>query len=76
MLELKKEMCKHLAEDSFNADDADACLNVWVMLQEDKCVYLYTVPLSSPNLIHWLKSTDLQLKSAKTNNKIRTISVQ
>ena len=28
MLELKKEMCKHLAEDSFNADDADACSNV------------------------------------------------
>ena len=59
MLELKKEMCKHLAEDSFNADDADACSNVWVMLQEDKCVYLYTVPLSSPNLnslikIYWL----------------------
>ena len=25
MLELKKEMCKHLAENSFNADDADAC---------------------------------------------------
>ena len=29
MLELKKEMCKHLAEDSFNADDADACSNVY-----------------------------------------------
>ena len=28
MLELKKEMCKHLAENSFNADDADACSNV------------------------------------------------
>ena len=36
MLELKKEMCEHLAEDSFNADDADACSNVWVMLLEDK----------------------------------------
>ena len=28
VFELKKEMCKHLAEDSFNADDADACSNV------------------------------------------------
>ena len=27
-LELKKEICKHLAEDSFNADDADVCSNV------------------------------------------------
>ena len=32
MLELMTDMWKHLAEDSFNADDTDACSNVWVML--------------------------------------------
>ena len=35
---------KHLAKDSFSANDVDACSNVWHTLYEDKYnVYLYTV---------------------------------
>ena len=45
-------MCKHLAEDSFNADDADRCLFKCLSHAAGRYkvyVYLYTVPLSSPN---------------------------